>query len=137
MVRANRPELELSISSHDQERRNLHGRRGRIRPSAGPMVQAALPRSDPWPAREAAANRAGEARRQARQICRPGASRAGRPRTAAEARLGAGATEKFGARPLLVHRLDRDTSGVLVLARGPKAAKSLTEAFRGKAARKL
>lgn len=40
-------------------------------------------------------------------------------------------------RPRLVHRLDRDTSGVLVLARTAKAATALTEAFRSKEARKL
>ena len=49
----------------------------------------------------------------------------------------AAAADKFGGRPLLVHRLDRDTSGVLVLALNPKAARTLAEAFRGKAARKL
>ena len=40
-------------------------------------------------------------------------------------------------RPRLVHRLDRDTSGVLVLARNARAAKHLTEAFRHKDARKI
>jgi len=35
-------------------------------------------------------------------------------------------------RPKLVHRLDRDTSGVLLLARGVKAAGSLAAAFRGR-----
>ena len=40
-------------------------------------------------------------------------------------------------RPRLVHRLDRDTSGVLVLARNTKAAAELTAAFRSKAARKV
>jgi 23S rRNA pseudouridine955/2504/2580 synthase len=40
-------------------------------------------------------------------------------------------------RPRLVHRLDRDTSGVLLLGRSPKAAAKLAEAFRGKTARKL
>ena len=50
----------------------------------------------------------------------------------------AAAADKFGGRPLLVHRLDRDTSGVLVLARNPNAARKLAEAFRGKKeARKL
>lgn len=49
----------------------------------------------------------------------------------------AAAADKFGGRPLLVHRLDRDTSGVLVLARNPNAARALAEAFRGKSARKL
>ncbi|HXV25456.1 MAG TPA: RluA family pseudouridine synthase [Alphaproteobacteria bacterium] len=46
---------------------------------------------------------------------------------------------RFGAeeRPKLVHRLDRDTSGVLVLARSAPAARSLAEAFRRKNAVKL
>jgi 23S rRNA pseudouridine955/2504/2580 synthase len=46
---------------------------------------------------------------------------------------------RFGAteRPRLVHRLDRDTSGVLVLARSPVAAAALAAAFRGKATRKI
>ena len=39
--------------------------------------------------------------------------------------------------PRLVHRLDRDTSGVLVLARTAEAARMLTAAFRSKDARKL
>ena len=39
-------------------------------------------------------------------------------------------------RPRLVHRLDKDTSGVLVLARTAKAARLLTEAFRSRASRK-
>ncbi|MFO1154884.1 MAG: RluA family pseudouridine synthase [Rhodospirillales bacterium] len=42
-----------------------------------------------------------------------------------------------GERPRLVHRLDRDTSGVLVLARSAAAARMLTAAFRGKSVRKL
>ena len=40
-------------------------------------------------------------------------------------------------RPRLVHRLDRDTSGVLLLARTAAAARDLTAAFRGKDARKI
>ena len=35
-------------------------------------------------------------------------------------------------RPKLVHRLDRDTSGVLLLARGVKQASKLSAAFRGR-----
>jgi 23S rRNA pseudouridine955/2504/2580 synthase len=35
-----------------------------------------------------------------------------------------------GERPRLVHRLDRDTSGLLVVARTARAAASLTQAFR-------
>jgi 23S rRNA pseudouridine955/2504/2580 synthase len=35
-----------------------------------------------------------------------------------------------GERPRLVHRLDRDTSGLLVVARSARAAAKLTEAFR-------
>jgi 23S rRNA pseudouridine955/2504/2580 synthase len=37
-----------------------------------------------------------------------------------------------GARPRLVHRLDRDTSGVLVVARTPGVAAKLAAAFRGR-----
>src|SRR5918911_659858 len=41
---------------------------------------------------------------------------------------------RFGAedRPRLVHRLDRDTSGTLVLARTPAVAAKLAAAFRGR-----
>lgn len=46
---------------------------------------------------------------------------------------------RFGApeRPRLVHRLDRDTSGVIVLARSAAVARRLTEAFRLRAPRKV
>jgi 23S rRNA pseudouridine955/2504/2580 synthase len=46
---------------------------------------------------------------------------------------------RFGARerPRLVHRLDRDTSGVLVLGRNAAAASKLAAAFRGRSARKI
>src|SRR5438132_10383723 len=46
---------------------------------------------------------------------------------------------RFGsdARPRLVHRLDKDTSGVLVTARTPAAAAFLTRAFREKTAQKI
>ncbi|MFW8596249.1 RluA family pseudouridine synthase [Cribrihabitans neustonicus] len=46
---------------------------------------------------------------------------------------------KFGLeeKPRLVHRLDKDTSGVLVLARNRKAAQALTAAFRHKNTRKI
>jgi 23S rRNA pseudouridine955/2504/2580 synthase len=40
-------------------------------------------------------------------------------------------------RPRLVHRLDKDTSGVLALARSARAAAALGEAFRGKDVRKV
>ncbi|MDG1708780.1 MAG: RluA family pseudouridine synthase [Emcibacteraceae bacterium] len=40
-------------------------------------------------------------------------------------------------RPKLVHRLDKDTSGVLVLARSGKAAKELTESFRNRKTNKI
>lgn len=39
-------------------------------------------------------------------------------------------------KPRLVHRLDKDTSGILVLARSQKAAQALTAAFRTKDVRK-
>ena len=42
-----------------------------------------------------------------------------------------------GERPRLVHRLDRDTAGVLALARTAQAAASLAAAFRSKQAEKL
>ena len=42
-----------------------------------------------------------------------------------------------GERPKLVHRLDRDTSGVLVLARRTSIAAALTEAFRDRNVRKI
>lgn len=40
-------------------------------------------------------------------------------------------------RPRLVHRLDRDTSGVLLLARSRVAAQELTRAFRARETRKI
>ncbi|PRY93510.1 ribosomal large subunit pseudouridine synthase C [Hasllibacter halocynthiae] len=42
-----------------------------------------------------------------------------------------------GEKPRLVHRLDKDTSGVLLLARTRTVAKGLTEAFRARSARKI
>ncbi len=42
-----------------------------------------------------------------------------------------------GERPRLVHRLDKDTSGVLILAATAKSARFLTSAFRTKDVRKL
>ncbi|SEN90552.1 23S rRNA pseudouridine955/2504/2580 synthase [Gemmobacter aquatilis] len=46
---------------------------------------------------------------------------------------------KFGYkdRPKLVHRLDKDTSGVLVLARTDRIARALSEAFRHRNTRKI
>ncbi|MBR0645285.1 RluA family pseudouridine synthase [Plastoroseomonas hellenica] len=45
---------------------------------------------------------------------------------------------RFGSehRPHLVHRLDRDTTGVLLLARNPRAAAKLASAFRSRDAEK-
>lgn len=40
-------------------------------------------------------------------------------------------------RPRLVHRLDRDTSGVLILGRTPAATAALTRSFRQRSAQKL
>ncbi|HVZ13371.1 MAG TPA: RluA family pseudouridine synthase [Bauldia sp.] len=45
--------------------------------------------------------------------------------------------DKKGQKPRLVHRLDRDTSGVLVVARTRLAAQKLAEAFRSRATRKI
>jgi len=39
--------------------------------------------------------------------------------------------------PRLVHRLDKDTSGVLLLARSAPAARALAQTFKGKEARKI
>ncbi len=46
---------------------------------------------------------------------------------------------RFGQaeKPRLVHRLDKDTSGVLLMARSQKAAGALTRAFRDRATRKI
>ena len=46
---------------------------------------------------------------------------------------------KFGYpdKPRLVHRLDKDTSGLLVMARTGQMARRLSEAFRHRAARKI
>ncbi|MGY6549205.1 MAG: RluA family pseudouridine synthase [Roseinatronobacter sp.] len=43
----------------------------------------------------------------------------------------------YKERPVLVHRLDKDTSGVLLLARTPRIARKLTEAFRHRLTRKI
>ena len=43
----------------------------------------------------------------------------------------------FKDRPKLVHRLDKDTSGVLLLARTDRVARALSEAFRSRTTRKL
>jgi 23S rRNA pseudouridine955/2504/2580 synthase len=46
-------------------------------------------------------------------------------------------SEPGGERPRLVHRLDRDTSGVLLLARTSAAARRLTASFKDKGAGKI
>ncbi len=43
----------------------------------------------------------------------------------------------FDEKPRLVHRLDKDTSGVLIMARTRKVASALTEAFRSRETRKI
>ncbi|TVS03647.1 MAG: RluA family pseudouridine synthase [Rhodobacteraceae bacterium] len=43
----------------------------------------------------------------------------------------------YKERPVLVHRLDKDTSGVLLLARTSRVARRLAEAFRERSARKI
>ncbi|MEO0637625.1 MAG: RluA family pseudouridine synthase, partial [Pseudomonadota bacterium] len=45
--------------------------------------------------------------------------------------------DKAGQKPRLVHRLDRETSGVLVVARTRGAAAALTKAFRQRDTRKI
>ncbi|MBO9582292.1 MAG: RNA pseudouridine synthase [Sphingobium sp.] len=48
----------------------------------------------------------------------------------------AGLTFGFARWPVLIHRLDRDTSGCLLLARNPKAAARFTAAFEGRTVEK-
>lgn len=52
---------------------------------------------------------------------------------------GLGDALRFGmeAKPKLVHRLDKDTSGVLLLARTGRAAARLTKAFQARSTRKI
>lgn len=45
--------------------------------------------------------------------------------------------DKKGVRPRLVHRLDKDTSGVLLLARSAKVAKALGAQFKGRDIKKI
>jgi 23S rRNA pseudouridine955/2504/2580 synthase len=52
-------------------------------------------------------------------------------------RLLDGLADERGQRPKLVHRLDKDTSGVLLVARSAKAAAHFTRAFAGRTARKV
>jgi 23S rRNA pseudouridine955/2504/2580 synthase len=48
-----------------------------------------------------------------------------------------GLVEEGEARPKLVHRLDKDTSGVLLIARTPRAAAFFSKSFSGRTARKV
>ncbi|MDB5570312.1 MAG: Pseudouridine synthase [Hyphomicrobiales bacterium] len=48
-----------------------------------------------------------------------------------------GMAEEMGERPVLVHRLDRDTSGVLLIAKTRRMAADLGEIFRSRQARKI
>jgi 23S rRNA pseudouridine955/2504/2580 synthase len=48
-----------------------------------------------------------------------------------------GLVEEDAPRPKLVHRLDKDTSGVLLVARTPRAAAFFSKAFSGRTARKI
>ncbi len=52
-------------------------------------------------------------------------------------RLAAGLVPQGAPAPRLVHRLDRDTSGVLLLAKRASAARALARSFEGRDARKL
>ena len=48
-----------------------------------------------------------------------------------------GLADEAGNRPKLVHRLDKDTSGVLLLARSARAAAYFSKSFSGRTARKV
>jgi 23S rRNA pseudouridine955/2504/2580 synthase len=52
-------------------------------------------------------------------------------------RLLDGLADDAGARPKLVHRLDKDTSGALLVARSARAAGHFAKAFAGRTARKV
>ena len=52
-------------------------------------------------------------------------------------RLLDGLADEAGNRPKLVHRLDKDTSGVLLVARSARAAGHFAKAFSGRTARKV
>ena len=52
-------------------------------------------------------------------------------------RLLDGLADDAGARPKLVHRLDKDTSGALLVARSARAAGHFAKAFSGRTARKV
>jgi 23S rRNA pseudouridine955/2504/2580 synthase len=52
-------------------------------------------------------------------------------------RLLDGLADEDGARPKLVHRLDKDTSGALLVARSARAAGHFAKAFSGRTARKV
>ncbi|MEM8576058.1 MAG: RluA family pseudouridine synthase, partial [Pseudomonadota bacterium] len=45
--------------------------------------------------------------------------------------------DRLGRKPRLVHRLDRDTSGVLAIAKTKAAATAMAASFRGRATRKI
>jgi 23S rRNA pseudouridine955/2504/2580 synthase len=48
-----------------------------------------------------------------------------------------GLAAEGGPRPKLVHRLDKDTSGILLVARTPRAAAFFSKSFSGRTARKV
>ena len=52
-------------------------------------------------------------------------------------RLLDGLADDAGNRPKLVHRLDKDTSGVLLVARSARAANHFSKSFSGRTARKI
>lgn len=52
-------------------------------------------------------------------------------------RLLDGLADETSARPKLVHRLDKDTSGALLVARTPRAAAAFSKSFSGRTARKV
>ncbi len=68
----------------------------------------------------------------------PGLATQGGTKTAQHLdRLLEGLADEQGQRPKLVHRLDKDTSGVLLVARTARAAGHFAKAFAGRTARKV
>ena len=104
-------------ASRQPQRRDAERRRDRVRPRAG----------DPR----------GRGRRSS-STSRPASPprAAPRPRTISTGCSTASPTTD-AARPKLVHRLDKDTSGALLVARTPRAAAFFSKSFSGRTARKV
>ncbi len=77
-----------------------------------------------------------ERRARAQQAVRPSPCRAAPAPTGTSTASLAGMADRFGDRPRLVHRLDRDTTGVLLVAKQRDAAAKLGRIFQTRSAAK-